>query len=281
MKFLATIVFFSSFYSYSQVIDGVVKDSKTKTPLPYVHVGVFNKNLGVLSNDSGNFAIDVSKADRNDILQASMIGYETSKLTLTDIKSGRIEILLEPKIYSLKEIIIRPRKIVVTELGRTEPSKWTTGQSGQKEFGFGAERGLQIIVPKGKKFRVIDARFHLRFNTVDSILFRVNVYSLKNGLPDESLLVKDAFAKSKKNDKWIICDLEDQDLTLDKNVAITYEIVRWWFNKGDNEIFLTHGTGYKEGGTYYRLSSQDEWKTDSNFASFPVTMFLSAEEVKE
>jgi hypothetical protein len=281
MRFFIAILLFSSFPGYSQIIEGVVKDSKTKAALPYVHIGVFNKNLGVISNDNGSFTIDISKADQNDILQSSMIGYETSKRQLADIKSNKIEILLESKIYSLKEIIIRPKKIVVTKLGRAEPSKWTTGQSGQKEFGFGAERGLQVIVPKGKKFRVIDARFHIRFNTVDSILFRVNVYSLKNGLPDESLLKKEAFAKSKKNSKWIICDLEDQDLILDTNVVISYEIVRWWFNKGDNEIFLTHGAGYKEGGIYYRLSSQDEWKTDTNFASFPVTMFLSAEEVKE
>src|SRR6478736_9153234 len=108
MKFYTVILLFYSFYCHGQVVDGVVKDSKTKIPLPYVHVGIFNKNLGVLSNDNGSFTIDISKANRNDILQASMIGYETSKLTLTNIKSDKIEILLEPKTYRLKEIIIRP-----------------------------------------------------------------------------------------------------------------------------------------------------------------------------
>jgi hypothetical protein len=263
-----------------QSINGFVKDLKTKEALPYVHIGVLNKNFGVISADDGSFSIDLSKANASDLLVFSSIGYESYKLEVGSIKGNPLTIFLEPKVYVLNEIVVKSKKIKVVKLGRVKPSHWTTGQSGFKEFGFGAERGLQVIVPANKKFQVLDARFHLRFNSVDSILFRVNVYTIKNGNPHESLLKKDAFVTSKKNMHWVICNLENENLIIDSNVVITYEIVRWWFNQSDNEIFMTHGSGYDEGGIFYRLSSQDQWKTDRNSTSFPVTMYLSAEEVK-
>ncbi len=264
--------------SFSQTFTGKVTDSKTKEPLPYVHIGVLNRNLGVISRDDGSFEINLSTAKPEEELVFSMIGYETTKMKIGEIKESNLAIKLAPKTYQLKEVVVRARKIKdPTKLGRYKTTGTTTGHSGSEVYGFGGEWGLKIYADR-KKYKILDARFHLRFNTVDSILFRIHVYAAPNGLPGESLLKKEAFVKSRSKQQWIICDLESQDIILDQDVVVTYEVVRLWYNnKNDNQLFFTHGTGYDKGLRFSRASSHDQWKMNE---SPPIVLYLSGEEIK-
>ena len=264
-----------AFGTEAQTVKGVVKDASTQQPLAYVHIGVFNKNMGVISRENGEFEIDLIHALPDDELGFSMVGYETKKLRIEKVGKEYLDIQLAPKRYMLNEVIVRGTKKDTKKLGRAEPSKWTTGQSGQTEFGFGGEWGLRIN-HESKKYLLNDVQFHLRFNTVDSVLYRIQIYSIKNDLPAESLLKKDLFVKSYKNKKWIIAYCEEQQILLDQDVIITFEFVRLWFNEsGENRLFITHGLGYEQGKSYYRLSSQDVWAINTKP---PITMFMTVEE---
>ena len=259
----------------AQIIRGEVKDATTQQPLPYVHIGVFNKNMGVISHEDGTFEIDLSRALPDDELGFSMVGYETKKFKLEDLGREYLRIKLVSKPYLLNDVIVRDRKRVTKKLGRTEPSKSTTGQSGDQEFGFGGEWGLRIN-HEGKEYTLKDIQFHLRFNTMDSVLYRIQVYSIKDSLPAESLLKKELFVKGYKNKKWIVANCEDQHVPINQDVIVTFEFVQFWRSKtGDNNLFITHGNGYKQGTTYHRLSSQDIWSVN---AKPPVTMFMTVEE---
>jgi hypothetical protein len=130
---------------------------------------------------------------------------------------------------------------------------------------------------KGKKYWIDNVQFHMRFNTVDSILFRVQIYSVKDDMPNQSLLAKEIFVTSHINQHWIIKDLERESLILDQDVIVTYEVVRVWFSKkSDNEIFFTYGKGYNEGKIYSRASSMDKWELGQSAPkAIPVAMFLT------
>lgn len=264
---------------YSQTLTGKVTDLKTKEPLAYVHIGVLNKNMGTISKEDGAFSINLSSASSADQLVFSMIGYETVKIEIGKINEYVLSIKMIPKVYELKEVIVRAKRIKEPlKLGRYETTRTTTGQSGYVDYGYGREWGLQIF-NEGKKYRVLDVRFHMRFNTVDSALFRVHVYSVKDGLPDESLLRKETLVKSYKNDHWIICYIEDQDLVVAQNVIVTYEVVRFWSKRGEqNQFFFTHGSGYDRGQAFSRESSGDAWKIDQ---APMVVLCLGAEKVNE
>jgi hypothetical protein len=120
----------------------------------------------------------------------------------------------------------------------------------------------------------------MRFNTVDSILLRIQIHSVKDGMPDQSLLAHETFVTSRCNQHWIVKNLKDENLILDQNVIVTYEVVRVWFGKKtDNEIFFTYGKGYEEGQIYSRASSLDRWELNQPAPiTIPVTMFLSVTE---
>ena len=38
----------------AQIVKGKIVDAKTKETLPFVHIGVYNQNVGVISDDLGH-----------------------------------------------------------------------------------------------------------------------------------------------------------------------------------------------------------------------------------
>ena len=263
----------------AQMLTGVVSDRKTNEPLPYVHIGVVGKNMGVISRDDGSYEIDVTTAHRDDMLAFSIIGFETRTYKIGELGSGKMDVQLTQRTYLLKDVVVvrdTKEKPVVRKLGRSTPTKTTSGQSGMREFGFGGEWGLRINT-HGRTYFVHDLHFHMRFNTVDSILFRVNMYRIEDNMPGESILQRELFMIAKKKQKWIVRDLQKENIQLDQDLIVTVEVVRVWFgNRGENRMFFTMGAGYEEGRTYYRASSQAAWTVDQYPG--PATLYLTVEE---
>jgi len=264
--------------SLGQVVHGLVSDRKTKEPLPYVHIGVAGKNMGVISREDGSFKIDLSEAAREDTLIFSMIGYESQFYSVRQVQE-RTDIKLTPVVYQSNEFVIfrdtRARPEI--KMGRHTPTKAADGKSGIEDYGVGGEIGLKIS-PKGGKYFVNDARFHMQSHTVDSILFRINLYLVdENDMPAESVLQREIYATARKKMQWIVAELRDQNIVMEEDLIVTYELVRVWFAKGgENHMFFTSGEGYDEGGVYYRHSSQAAWTTDVSRG--PAAMYLTLEE---
>jgi len=265
--------------SLGQEVYGVVSDSKTHEPLAYVHIGVTGKNMGVISRDNGSFKIDLSKAERTDSLVFSIIGYETQSYLASNVR-GPIDVRMAPIVYRSEEFVVfrdtRPPK-PEKKLGRHTPTKTAEPHSGIEEFGFGGEIGVKIS-PEGGKYFVNDARFHMQSNTVDSILFRINLYFVdENDMPAECILQREIFTTARKKMQWIVAELRDENIVMEEDLIVTYEVVRVWFNKRDeNQMFFSSGEGYEEGGIYFRPSSQAAWTTDASRG--PAAMYLTLEE---
>jgi hypothetical protein len=105
MKQILYILLLTNTFSWAQEdkFFGIVKDAETLEPLPYVSI-VFENNTttfknGSITNSIGEFSVSKNNAN----VSFSHINYETSTLTLNDSTS---EILLIPKTYLLKELVI-------------------------------------------------------------------------------------------------------------------------------------------------------------------------------
>jgi hypothetical protein len=85
------------FYASAQ-IKGVVKDSLSGEPIPYVNIWVENETIGTTSEENGSFSLDIKEEK---VLVFSALGYESKK------SSSKNEIiLLKPKVFELKEVVI-------------------------------------------------------------------------------------------------------------------------------------------------------------------------------
>ena len=104
MKENRLILFFLvvSQFALSQ-IKGVVKDSLSGEPIPYVNIWAENETIGTISEIDGSFVLATS-SDKNIVF--SILGY--NKKTL---KANQTEIvLLNPTIFDLKEMVILNKK---------------------------------------------------------------------------------------------------------------------------------------------------------------------------
>ena len=258
-----------------QTVRGIVRDSMSRAPLPYVHIGVPNKDMGVISRDDGSFQINLSKATSSDSLTFSTVGYQSYRIPLPVQSPDSLNVHLVPVADTLREIRVEASRLSnPVKLGRYKPTKITTGYSGSGDFGFGGEWGIRIN-HHGQTYRIADVRFHTRFNTLDSALFRINIYRVQDSLPHESLLRRPLLVKSYRRDKWITKDVWDERLIVGQDIVVSYEVLQLWRSpRGNNALFFTHGEDYEPSQTYRRASSLDRWQIQD---SFPATLYLTVE----
>jgi hypothetical protein len=101
------IFFFSATYAQAQeLFTGIVVDSASFTPMPYVSVVIKDKGRGTLTDDKGHFTLMATRADT---LVLSFIGYSTANYPLADYEPGLIR--LGEKSTVLKNITVRSTAI--------------------------------------------------------------------------------------------------------------------------------------------------------------------------
>ena len=89
-------------FAFSQ-IRGVVNDSISGEPIPYVNIWVENETIGTTSEANGSFFLEASK-QKNIVF--SVLGYEKKT-----IKGSEISLVnLKPTAYELNEIIVLNKK---------------------------------------------------------------------------------------------------------------------------------------------------------------------------
>jgi hypothetical protein len=100
------ILFCSSNKCISQTIHGIISDNNTKKPIPYANVYFNGTYIGTSANESGEFYLTWKENNPRPIT-ATSVGYYSK--TLNEYQpDSMIYIWLEPKIYDIDAVIIRP-----------------------------------------------------------------------------------------------------------------------------------------------------------------------------
>ncbi len=107
---LSLIIVFTLKFSFAIDLIGVVKDGDTGEPLPYATVSFIDKNVGVITDENGNFRLEIKKANNKDTLQISYLGYKVLKKTTKEI-SITPECLLTPYAFEIAEVEIKPLEV--------------------------------------------------------------------------------------------------------------------------------------------------------------------------
>ena len=111
-KKLITLIFTISFlffsknvFSQTETIKGIVIDSLTKKPLPFVNIIYNNQKQGLSANIDGSFQI--KRSNKIKFLEFSYLGYKTKHLNIKELKSNKIlKIKLSEKIFDINEITV-------------------------------------------------------------------------------------------------------------------------------------------------------------------------------
>ncbi|WP_396637863.1 alpha/beta fold hydrolase [Maribacter sp. R77961] len=242
------------------IISGLVQDSKTKIKLPYVNIGILNKEIGTVSDREGSFDFHLTESNAKDTIRISMIGYKPKILVVDNLlnKKGEIEVNLEEEISELNEVVVTARKWKKKTLGNKTKSTFIGHIFYYEQLG--KEMGIKMNVGRKPTF-VDDFNFHISYNRFSAkSFFRLNMYKIVNGKPSENILKNNIIISVEpKQTGMISTNLKEYDIVLTEDVIVTLE---WVDNEG--EIKPTEGlivsVGLLTGGTYERDSKESSMK---------------------
>ena len=282
MKSLAIIALLSMFtvQLYSQIITGKVVDSSNGEPLGYVSIGVINTSLGAITNEKGNFKIDVNGQSPKDVVRISMISFKPQTFTIEELslKENTIKLIASPT--QLAEVIVNPNG-TLTEIG-TNSYSWRGGFCGWggTQFGKGNEIGTRIKLGT-LPVRLINLHIRLYKQSFDSSLFRLHIRTIANNLPLDELLNDNILIVAAKKSGWVDIDLSKYNLVFSGDIALSLE---WVKVNGINTDRLITVNGFKglnvlfnvkkgAGCTYVKWGVEAKWKQYNNESpSFYVTV---------
>ncbi|WP_309640201.1 carboxypeptidase-like regulatory domain-containing protein [Flavobacterium sp.] len=166
----------------SAQIKGVVKDSITKEPIPYVNISVENENLGTTSEENGAFTIHVSEKSKN--LFFSALGFEKKKIKI----SKGMEVYLKSMAYQIDEVVISKRfETRQKEIGETESQILQAFDNGPR-----IDTKFFPYFPSYKRTKFIKQVVISTDSKIEEATFKIHFYSVDaNGFPGDELLSKD------------------------------------------------------------------------------------------
>ena len=245
-------------------IVGNVVDNKNNKLLPYVNIGIINKEIGTVTDINGKFALSFKNEFENDTIRISSIGYKSVEILVKDLmlKKQPVSIKLEEEISELNEVVITAKAFKRKTIGNNTESKFiSTGYSYDQ---LGAEMGVKINIRENPTF--VDAfNFNISYNRLSAkSIFRINFYSLENNNPKENILTENILVTIEpKQVGKIVIDLKSYDIVLKNDVIVSLE---WVGIDGENNkgeaIFFS--LGLLNSGTLYKKSSQAKFKKHSS-----------------
>ena len=101
-------IFLSHAQSFTSA-SGIVKDSITGEPLPFVSVYFDGSTIGAMTDDNGTFSLQNNQGYTK--LAAASLGYDTKFI---DLKPGKkndnLEVLLKPTAFEISEVVVKPKR---------------------------------------------------------------------------------------------------------------------------------------------------------------------------
>lgn len=244
--------------AWSQIIEGQVVEKDSGKPVGYANIGVYGKNRGTVSDEQGHFGLDVSRLGDNDTFRISVLGYERVDFALGDVKKRcqkQCRIELTPKTYALPEVVIMPGKKLKERIVGNDVSRKNISV-GMADSILGYEFGTVMRI-KRKPAQIQEVIMHIARCDYDSVFLRMNIHSVKNGLPDENLLRTPVYVQFNKADTQhpIRIDIASQNIKVQDDFVVSFEVVR---ELGNGGLYLT-GTLFNKDKTLYRATSQAKW----------------------
>lgn len=205
-RLFSLLIFISC--SISAQIKGIVKDSLTGKPIPFVNIWVQNENIGSTTEENGTFFINTIGKDKKLIF--STLGYEKKIIKASDAS----EVKLKSIAYSLNEVVIS--KSIGTksvEIGKTKTEMYQAFDNGPK-----IDTKFFPYFPSYKKTKYIKQVSIYTDSRIEDASIKIHFYEAdSNGFPGEELLEKDFVVRVKKGTRTNRFDVMDFNLKFPKN----------------------------------------------------------------
>ena len=212
----------------SSQIKGIVLDTVTKNPIPYVSIWIENENNGTTAEENGQFQLTIAGQSKN--LLFSALGYEKKTVAI----SSDMKVEMTPSTIELNEVqITKKYGTKQIEIGETE-----------SPFLQAYENGPRIDIkffPHKAKYKKTKFIKQIVLNTdcrIEEATIKLHLYKVDDaGLPGEELLEKDYIATVSKGVKKTLFSLSSFNLQMPKEgIFVGFERLKVEKNKFEKTI---------------------------------------------
>lgn len=232
---------------------GKVYSSGTGEGIGYVNIGIIGGNTGTVSDQYGNFSIVLDKKYANDSLRFSMIGYKSRAILVRNFLADSVwNVGLDPRSYNLADIVEvyqRPKNMILGS-----PVETNELRSGFSDNELGSELGVRINARKRTQLK--DINLNIAVCTYDSVVYRMNIYLIEDGVVCENILAKPIYLSFTKDQikEVLTLDLWKYSIVVEGDILVTLELFK---DLGEGRLLFR--TTYFSGVTYHRKTSEGDW----------------------
>jgi predicted alpha/beta superfamily hydrolase len=278
MQLFRSIVFLAAtgccISCWSQIsIRGQIVDANLHQGLPYVNVGIKEKNIGSASQVNGSFTLQIPNEFADDTLTLSLVGYHELNIPLRELDPRpNLTIRLIEKITTLDEVVIRGEKLVQKKYGiKTRGLIHFTDGIFKADDSF--EIG-QVIRLEKETAQITSVNLHINATRGDSASFRINFYRYDDddNRPKERIIEKNIVQRHPVNEGWLTFDLSQYNILLKGKVFVAVEFIPE--HKDDLKQILYE---VKIGGRYrsfFRRNSLGQWTSPPHHYCLYVTALV-------
>ena len=235
---LVLILNYVSGFGQTELI-GQVIDALTEEPIPYVNIGLVDENIGTVSDEQGYFQLEIDPLQYSQSnLRFSMIGFESKTYVLQEYLQKELLIIpLTEESTELEEVVVSTKRTQFETkiLGNKTTTKFiyaafTTNKLGN-EMGFVVRQRKRPMILKKFNISLVENDYGL-------IRFRLNFYSVENGLPTSTLLKENIIIETDATSGIVSKDLAPYEIVIDEDFFVSIE---WIEDLGPGKLYFSGG----------------------------------------
>ncbi|PRY08977.1 pimeloyl-ACP methyl ester carboxylesterase [Pontibacter ummariensis] len=266
LLYLLLLLLHASAAGQNLLLSGEVVDRFQNKPVPFATIGIKGKGLGTVADETGKFSFNVPTTAVSDEEQVivSCVGYKNVETTVSAFKQGHLQISLPPAQINLKQVTVKARKVKTRTFGRTGSATLMAAnmftESNLVSDELAKEQGTVIKLDEEVLLR--DFNMYVVFNRFKYVKFRLNIYSVSDGLPDQSLLKEDIVFDVTEPKGWVKVDLSKYHIFLEglDKVAVTIQWLKSEAIEGNRKSFGISAVPVPTHAILFRDKSQGKWK---------------------
>jgi ribosome biogenesis protein Nip4 len=276
---LLLVLLTTSLHGQVVKIEGRIIDENLN-PIEYVNVGILGKSIGTVSDSLGNFILFLDNTLFEHTLLISHLSYENKEMLVSSFNEEKpLVIKLKSKIVELEEVVVHSFHSSIKQKGRDKVDtkrvvKFSISSTSNQNLG--AVIGRKFKFSSKKKYLLEEIRFFVKNNDFEKAKFRINIYNIKNGEPDEVINNKMIYKSIYDEfEGWVSVDISDLQVSVDEDVIVGIE----WIEHSENGKNLSLPMIVPSLGSthFYRYGSQSKWK---RFRGISTALMVQYREIK-
>lgn len=254
---LLAVAFVLPLLATAQVtMEGTTTDANDGQVLPYVNIGIRNKNFGTVSAADGSFSLTIPAQLVQDTLTFSMVGYEDLQLPVHDIKASAHSLFgLRQKVTELGTAVITAGKMTERRIGITESRpliRLIDASINQQDI----FEIAQLIKLDSGLSKITSVNLLINETYRDSCVFRINFYGFDGKRPTGRIVEKNIICTMAVHEGWLSFDLSHENIYLHGPFVVAIEFIPRQPHSGSIRYEAKLGGRAK---SFVRTSSQGTW----------------------